>query len=199
MTTESTQKQRKGHDSIFGIIGIIVIALMIGGTFLGTFLLIYLYITEEFEGYNGDYPELYTVAMESLPDVRGYISFEHFHQPVLVLLAEDGYGRKMFCYTEERDSGSEDKYHRGGVNIVICQYADDTYAYYYADCNYISSALCVGNEVVFPSGQQYPSVITKPLNDFTEEQIEDLKNANDWGKELDLRKCVKAEISRKKQ
>ncbi len=154
-----------------------------------------------FEGYTGEYPELFSVAINSIPNMYGSISYEVTTEPLVRYLEKDEYGRVLFCYSEESgkyiDGKNQGKADCGGVNLVICQGHDNKYAYYYDGCNYISSPLCEGNAIHI-YGYVKPPAIDKPYNDFTEEQIAKLKADNDWGKELDFDKCVKVKIVRKK-
>ena len=156
---------------------------------------------QEYEGYTGDYPELFSVAVYSIPGMYGSIAHEVVEEPVVCYLEEDEYGRVLFCYSEEygqySDGRNQGKTDHGGVNLVICQGHDDEYAYYYIDCNYISAPLCEGNKIHIYGGVK-PAKIDNPYNDFSDEQIMKLKEDNDWGKELDLDKCSKVKIVRKK-
>ncbi|MCI8596722.1 MAG: hypothetical protein HFE35_07950 [Clostridia bacterium] len=155
-----------------------------------------------YKGYTGEYPELFTVAINSIPNVKGYGVSEVPHQPVVNLIEQDKYGRKFFCYSEEVGRYANDEERnmalRGGVNLVICQFSDSEYAYYYPNTTYISAPLCEGNRI-YIYGKNSPATIDNPLNDFTDEEIEELKQKNDWGQELDLEKCEKAPIVRIKE
>jgi len=46
--------------------------------------------------YNGEYPELYTVAIHSLLGSTGYIQSERRFPAVIRIVEEDTYGRKLF-------------------------------------------------------------------------------------------------------
>ena len=52
--------------------------------------------------YSGDYPELFTVAVNSLLGAKGYSVTEIFHEIILLVIDEDSYGRVMFLYVEPR-------------------------------------------------------------------------------------------------
>ena len=145
-----------------------------------------------FEGYTGDYPELFSVAAYSIPNMCGAIHYEVKDEPLVCYLEEDEYGRVLFCYSEEYGEYIDGRYYgnadHGGVNLVICQGHDDEYAYYYNGCNYISSPLCEGNKIGI-YGWVKPPDIVNPYNDFTDEQISKLKEDNDWGKEINIKLC----------
>jgi len=128
----------------------------------------------QFTGYKGEHPELYTVAVNSLLGMKGY----HSHGDAIIkLIEEDAFGRKLFSYYE-------DSYYGEGwpnsFSYLICQKEDGAYVYYYADYSFISKEW---------NGLELP---------FTNEEIEELKMENDWGKEINEEKLVKVEISRKK-
>lgn len=155
-----------------------------------------------YKGYTGEYPELFTVAINCIPNAEGRIIHEVSEAPIVHLIEVDENGRKLFCYSEEygryEDGRNQGKMSRGGVNLVICQFSDSEYAYYYPSITYISAPLCEGNKI-YIYGNSRPATIDNPLNDFTNEEIEELKQKNDWGQELDLEKCEKAPIVRIKE
>ena len=118
--------------------------------------------------YLGEHPELYSVAINSVLYTRGYILSERRISPELTLLEEDSFGRKMFTYSENLPVST--------YSLIIAQTNDDDYVYYYPDYNFISAS----------------------KNHFPKEDREKLKDFNDWGKEIDINKCVRVEIVRKK-
>lgn len=152
--------------------------------------------TYKYNGYSGKHPELFTVAIDSIPDAKGFLSGEIMHEPVLSLVEEDNYGRKMFCYM---DSDYNDGKIDAPIYMLICQTKIDGEAYYYSDYVWTVSYVTDYPKRVHLAGTGYTSRIDNPLSDFSDEQIEKLKQDNDWGKELNLDKCVKAEIVRKKK
>jgi hypothetical protein len=131
--------------------------------------------------YPGDYPELFTVALHSLLGAEGFLLSEVKFSPKIEILEEDEYGRVLFAYSE------------GGIlNLIIIQKSDSKYSYYYPDYNFISSLLP-------PDGFFNDQVFNHTLlNAFPEEAKQSLKEKNDWEKELDESKFIKAEIVRRK-
>ena len=125
-------------------------------------------------GYSGEHPALYTEAVNSLLSVLGW----HSHGDSRVkIMEEDAFGRVLFSYYDDKsDYCGEDIF-----AYLICQKVDETYVYYYPDYNYI---LNEWNHVDIP---------------FSEEEIEDLKRKNDWGKEINEEKFIKYEITREKK
>ena len=89
--------------------------------------------------------------------------------PALEIKEQDNYGRTMFYYHE-----------RGYIsqhNLIIAQKSDDEFVYYYEDYNFIS----------------------KSENEFSSEDIEALKTANDWNKPINEAKLIKKVIVKEKQ
>lgn len=122
--------------------------------------------------YRGEYPALYTEAVNSLLAIKGY----HSHGDALLEpVEEDSFGRILFYYYEY---SYNDIY---SFSYLICQKIDETYVYYYPDYNFI---LKEWNGVGIP---------------FSEEEIENFKNINDWGKEIKEKELIKYEITRKKK
>ena len=166
---------RKNKSCMIFIFGIIVCMLFSG--------------CASYKGYVGEHPDLFAVAINSVPNTNGYIISEIRHQPVLKLLEKDEQGRSLFCYSEA--------YINGEVSLVICQKSDETFSYYYMDCNFISSPLSKDNYVTIYGSKRQAEIIN-PLNDFTTETIEELKTKNDWGNPFNDSKCIKVEISQTK-
>ena len=73
---------------------------------------------------------------------------------------------------------------------MISQNNDDEYAYFYQDYNFIS---------VEESKWQYTNTLGPPVDDFTTEEIEELKKQNDWNQELKRNECIKVKVVREKE
>ena len=86
----------------------------------------------------------------------------------ITVIEEDNFGRKMFLYFEMKVISR--------YSLHISQTSDDQYVYFYPDFNFISG----------------------PTDEFSIEEIEELKRKNDWNMEIDLSKSVKVEIVREK-
>ena len=126
-----------------------------------------------YRGYNGDYPELYSVAWSNIPNISGFMSNgEVLYDAAVEILEIDDYGRILFSYSEDMYGNSR--------YILIMQRADSERAYYYPDDCYV-----------------YVCPETTALNLDLSEIIE-LKHINDWNKPLDESKCEGTEIVRKK-
>jgi hypothetical protein len=132
--------------------------------------------------YRGEYPDLYTEVINSFVCARGNAYLvESSYQPVLEIIEEDSYGRRLFCYAEAwgRDYSV--------VAIMVSQKTVDGYVYYYPDYNYIVAPLHPTNTVKFYKR----TYIQDPTNGSTEVEIEGLKAKNDWNKSIDDAKSIK--------
>ena len=118
--------------------------------------------------YHGDYPELYTVAINSILGARGVAHHEGDYDSEITIIDVDDYGRTMFLYFENNAVST--------YSIVICQTSDDKCTYSYPDYNFISAE----------------------ENQFSGLEIEALKELNDWNTELNPGKCDVYEIVRRK-
>ena len=130
--------------------------------------------------YGGDYPELLTVATNSLLGARGaapgWIS-----DPGITVLERDNYERTLFMYTEGA---------KFGVSILISQKSDGGYVYFYPHYNFINFETFAemtswGGHGELRMDHFYPEII---------EQIDELKERNNWNQRLNLEKCVRKEI-----
>jgi hypothetical protein len=146
--------------------------------------------TDLYKGYTGGHLELYSVAINSKEDFRGYIQSEVRHQPVVELLEEDYYERKLFTYSEGQGA-------YGDVYLIISQHATDEYAYFYYGINYISGEIVEGNYIHL-YGSKKPATIDNPYNGFTVNEIDELKQSNDLGEEIDISQCTQVRIVNKK-
>lgn len=128
-----------------------------------------------YPGYMGEYPELCSVAWSNLVDIRGFCSDgERQADPFVEVIETDSYGRILFSYSEN--------FRCDIVYLMVMQSRDDTTASYYPeDCYY-----CVE---VYQSDGKYS---------YDSEVIESLKLLNDWEKPINLDKCDKTEIVKRK-
>ena len=131
--------------------------------------------------YNGDHPELFTVAINSILGVKGYILSERVFSPDIDIVEVDDYGRTLFLY------------HENTISLVVSQKSDDGYVYYYPYHNFITIQR-------FASGKGYWNYVNEQIpmeeieDSYTPQAIEKLKNDNDWNNPIDLSKAVKTEI-----
>ena len=142
-------------------------------------LLIFLFmiLTGCYSGYSGENTDLYTVSINSVPWTLGHsFSADFYKDSEIEILEQDQYGRTLFTYYEEYYSGGSTSF----SSLVICQSSSEQYVFYYEDVNFVV--------------KEQEADITWPVNEFTNEEIEQLKLANDWNKPLNLEKCVKKEL-----
>lgn len=109
----------------------------------------------------------------------------------LLTLEQDEYGRTLFAYkntsfsSEPTGGDSTDIYNNDLIAVLVCQSYDDKTAGFYEHDNYIFSTTAAS------------SVLDEDLvySIFSESDIESLKQANDWGKELQPEKMVSVEVT----
>ncbi|MBQ9703111.1 MAG: hypothetical protein IJV68_01055 [Clostridia bacterium] len=134
--------------------------------------------------YRGEYKELYTVAVYSIPDTEGFMHHgEGAYDSNIYIWEQDDYGRTLFAYCED--------YGNQIFSLVISQACDETNVYFYPDINYALT--------IIDSDHMYEGVKDNHLKNKTEafylEIKEKLKKENDWNKPLDKTKCVSYPIT----
>ncbi len=134
--------------------------------------------------YTGEYRELYTTAIYSIPDAKGYMHHgEGAYNSDIHIWEQDDYGRTLFSYCED--------YGNSIFGLVISQGYDESNAYFYPDVNYALTLL--------DSERLYEGATDEHLmnrtKDFYLESKDELKKENDWNKPLDKSKCVSYPIT----
>lgn len=134
-----------------------------------------------YKGYSGKHKDLFTVAVNSVLWNNGHSQgAEKFIDSEIEVLETDDYGRVLFTYYEMSYKPSDITYSA----LLVCQHSDGKFAYYYDDKNY------------FVKKQKDDALNPIP---FSREETDSLKLSNDWGKELDLDKCCRKEITNTKK
>lgn len=175
----------------------IILLIVFAGIMLNIFVvggIVFIWFIPEifhYDRYKGEYPHLYTVAINSVL-TNGYIGgFENYGAAEIYKLDEDEFGRELFIYSGSPIALAEE-YH-GANSILICQKHDEQYSYWYDNDNYI---LAPHYGYV---DEKYNGVYDDIYKGITDEQIEALKELNDWGKEIDEEKLSSAKIVRDPQ
>lgn len=144
--------------------------------------------------YTGENAGLYTVAVNSLLGARGFKSGD-VKDPLIEIMEEDDYGRIMFLYYEGIMINNYD------YALIIVQKIESDYVYYYPDYNFIVAAV----DYTSPQDkttQDYEYVYYYPQFQyrakFKVEQVNKLKEDNDWNKEPDENKCFKQAVINEK-
>ncbi len=132
--------------------------------------------------YNGNDPELHSVALESIVGSRSDWMNE------VLRMEEDSYGRVLFAFFGANlywtVNGQEDV-----LAIVIAQKADSDFTYYYDSNNVIAIYVDQLNEKL---------TLNLLESYFDEEDIEELKVKNDWNKPINDKLLFRTEVTRKK-
>lgn len=137
--------------------------------------------------YCGEYRELYTAAIYSIPDAEGYMHHgEGAYNADIYVWEQDDYGRTLFSYCED--------YGNQIFGLVIAQAYEEGNVYFYPDVNY--ALTFIDSECL------YEGVKDDHLKNKTEElymeKKDKLKDKNDWNKPLDKSKCVSYPITNHK-
>ena len=125
--------------------------------------------------YEGEHPNLYTVAVNNVFGAWGYMSNgEAVYDPDIEVIEKDSYGRVLFFYDERFSFGTA---------LVIMQASDENEVSYYLDHCY------------YPYMYSEDSPYDATYRDlFTEKEISDLKKLNDWNKPINGEKCTSSPI-----
>ena len=115
--------------------------------------------THEKYTYTGDYPDLYTEAIYTIPDTAGFMLSEIYENPRITFIESDEYNRVLFQYFEGNNIST--------YSLLVVQYSKKDEVCFYSGKNYISSS----------------------SDEFDETRISQLKVDNDWNIELDENKC----------
>ena len=128
------------------------------------------------DDYRGEYPELYSVAVNSILGASGFVEGppRRHASPSIVVLRVDDYGRVLFSYSERLLGVSP-------TNRVIMQKTEDGYAYFYPHYNFISRS-------------------HDDMRQIEGEMLEAFKETNSWNQELsDDSEFVRVPIVRRKE
>lgn len=143
-----------------------------------------IFIAENPYPYRGEYKELYTTAIYSIPDAEGYMHHgEGAYSSDIYIWEQDDYGRTLFSYCED--------YGNQIFGVVIAQAYDESNVYFYPDINY---ALTFIDSAHFYEGAKDDHLKNK-TEDFYLEKKDKLKEINDWGQPIDKSKCVSYPIT----
>lgn len=134
-----------------------------------------------YKGYSGKYPDLYTVAINSVLWNNGHsFGADRYINSQIEIIDKDTYGRTIFIYHEKYYAGADISF----SSLIVCQNSNEKNVFYYEDVNYI-----VKEQAIY----------TKNTVEFEKEEIEQLKLINDWNQEINFDKCIKKEIVKRKQ
>lgn len=126
----------------------------------------------------------YAEAIASLLWCKGNsASIERIGRPEIKVIEEDSFGRVMFEYSE--GWANVGLFKTGAIYdyllcaVLIAQKCDEEFVYYYPDVNFKCRKLVKNDRYALPT-------------ELTENELTELKQLNDWDKEIDLSRCTKA-------
>ncbi|MBE6629413.1 MAG: hypothetical protein E7624_01010 [Ruminococcaceae bacterium] len=134
--------------------------------------------------YRGEYKELYTTAIYSIPDVAGYMHHgEGAYDSDIYVWEQDDYGRTLFSYCED--------YGNQIFGLIISQAYDENNVYFYPEMNY--ELTFIDSEYSYEGTEE--DHLKNRTKDFYLENKDRLKEINDWNKPIDKSKCVSYPIT----
>lgn len=134
--------------------------------------------------YRGEYKELYTTAIYSIPDTEGYMHHgEGAYSSDIYVWEQDNYGRTLFSYCED--------YGNQIFGLVIAQAYDESNVYFYPDINY--ALTFIDSERLYEGAKD--GHLKNKTEDFYLENKDKLKEINDWNQPIDKCKCVSYPIT----
>ncbi|MBO7658848.1 MAG: hypothetical protein J6T65_05995 [Clostridia bacterium] len=137
--------------------------------------------------YRGQYIELYSAAIYSIPNACGYFDAgEYACDPDIYVWEKDEYGRVLFSYCEDCTTRV--------FALVVSQSYDESAVYFYPDVNYV---LCLMESDGWYAGGEEEYLKTR-TEAFYLENRNKLKEDNDWSKPQDKTKCISYPISASK-
>lgn len=134
--------------------------------------------------YQGEYKELYTTAIYSIPDAEGYMNHgEGAFNSDIYIWEKDDYGRTLFAYCEDFSNQI--------FGLVISQTYDEKNVYFYPDVNY--ALTFINSDYVYQVATE--DYLKNKTEVFYLENKGKMKEENDWNKPLDKTKCVSYAIT----
>jgi len=143
-------------------------------------------------GYVGEHIDLSTEVKNSI------LGAEYGWESEIYVIDEDSLGRRMFVFLGTASTVSGGPYETYGrlLGILIVQYSDKEYVYYYPDNNF----LLFKYEDWFSEYPRYPNTeaLLKEFADNPDiaDEVERLKVLNDWEKPLNASKLTRVTLSR---
>lgn len=137
-------------------------------------------------GYRGEHVGAYTLVYSQVPDILGARAVVSMHDPQILLLESDSYGRGLYLYYEDCDEL---------LTIAVVQKETKERVYYYPEKSTLSFAMPdsmydIDNPAL--SEEKLKSL----LFDFcTDEMLDSFKVLNDWNLPINEDKLESAEIT----
>lgn len=128
----------------------------------------------------GNNPELYTQAINSVPFTCGSsLATDFAYAPEIKIIEKDVKQRILFSYTERCYYDLTLSF----SSLMVCQKSKNGIVYFYPDSYFVKKK----------------DISSKTAPHFTNEEIEYVKQINDWNAEIDLTKCTKKQSVKSKE
>ena len=137
-------------------------------------------------GYRGEHVAAYTLVYSQVPDILGARAVVSMHDPQILLLESDSYGRGLYLYYEDCDEM---------LTVAIVQKQTDERVYYYPEESTLSFAM---PDSMFDIDNPALSEdkLKSLLSEFcTDEMLDSFKRQNDWNAPINESKLENAAIT----
>ena len=152
---------------------------------------LYYFLEMRYQDFGPEIFGLYAEAVACVPFNNGYIPEEQAFRynpryTDIERIEQDEYGRILYLYRtwEAKVHGAL----MGGISLLICQKTDEENVWYYPDVNCISY-------FAYPFFRNADGE-EKSFSDFPKEQIDRLKEENDWNTPINQSKCIVKNIEK---
>ena len=139
-----------------------------------------------YNGYKKEHKAAYTLVYSQVPDILGARAVVALHDPEILLLETDAYGRGLYIYYEDCDEF---------LTIGIVQKHNNERVWYYPEKSTLSFTM---PDSMFDIDNPAPSKegLKALLSDFcTDAMLDGFKLQNDWGLPINEEKLESAEIT----
>ena len=139
-----------------------------------------------YRGYRGEHVAAYTLVYSQVPDILGARAVVSMHDPQILLLESDSYGRGLYLYYEDCDEM---------LTVAIVQKQTDERVYYYPEESTLSFAMPDSMyDIDNPALSE--DKLKSLLSEFcTDEMLDSFKRQNDWNAPIDESKLENAAIT----
>ena len=145
------------------------------------------FIVKTFLDYAGKDRDLYTAAVANVFGAYGNISNgEVCYSPVMTVIETDDYGRKLYFYSEYDYSPEQEP-----TALIITQKSESNRVYYYQDMCVMPYLLSDADISFYLENYKTNDRVKHIIeNSISKNDLDDFKEKNDWGKEINTSKCT---------
>ena len=139
-----------------------------------------------YRGYRGEHAAAYTLVYSQVPDILGARAVVAMHDPQILYLESDSYGRGLYLYYEDCDEM---------LTVAIVQKQTDERVYYYPEESTLSFAMLDGMYDIDNPALSEDRLKSLLAEFCTDEMLASFKRQNDWNTPIDESKLENAAIA----